>query len=175
MDAKTLKRIIPFAKMENINKYLPELIKLMPLFDINTPLRISHFIAQLAHESGSLNYVRELSSGRQYEFRKNLGNINAGDGVKYRGRGLIQLTGRSNYEKFQKYLGELPNIIDKPELLEQPHLAVMVSCWFWKTKGLNELADVDNFNRITRIINGGTNGIDERRMFLSRAKKELIK
>lgn len=175
MDAKTLKIIIPFAKMENINKYLPELIKLMPLFDINTPLRISHFIAQLAHESGSLNYVRELASGRQYEFRKDLGNVNSGDGVKYRGRGLIQLTGRSNYEKFQKYLGELPNIMEKPELLEQPHLAVMVSCWFWKDKGLNELADADNFNRITRIINGGTNGIDERRMFLSRAKKELIK
>ena len=174
MNAKQLKRIMPFASSVNINKYLPELNKLMPQFGINTALRQAHFIAQLAHESGSLNYCKELASGSAYEGRKDLGNIIKGDGVKFKGRGLIQLTGRLNYSKFQKWLGNAPDIITHPEYLEQPHLAVMVSCWFWQTNGLNELADQDSFISITRKINGGTNGLDERRMFLSRAKKEII-
>ena len=97
------------------------------------------------------------------------------DGVKYKGRGLIQITGRHNYTLFQKYLGGAPDIMNHPEYLEQPHLAVMVSCWFWKTHGLNELADTDSFVTITKKINGGTNGINERKAFLIRAKKELIK
>lgn len=175
MDSNSLKRIMPYASQANINKYLPELIKLMPMFSINTPLRQAHFIAQVAHESGSLNYVKELASGQAYEGRKDLGNINKGDGVKYKGRGLIQCTGRSNYLSFQKYLGGAPDIMNHPEYLEQPHLAVMVSCWFWKTRGLNELADTDSFVTITKKINGGTNGINERKAFLIRAKKELIK
>ena len=166
---------MPYASSANINKYLHELIKLMPQFGINTPLRQAHFIAQLAHESGSLNYVKELASGQAYEGRKDLGNINKGDGIKYKGRGLIQITGRHNYTLFQNYLGGAPDIMTHPEYLEQPHLAVMVSCWFWKTHGLNELADKDSFVTITKIINGGTNGINERKAFLIRAKKELIK
>lgn len=166
---------MPYASSANINKYLPELIKLMPQFGINTPLRQAHFIAQLAHESGSLHYVKELASGQAYEGRKDLGNINKGDGIKYKGRGLIQITGRHNYTLFQNYLGCAPDIMTHPEYLEQPHLAVMVSCWFWKTHGLNELADKDSFVTITKRINGGTNGINERKAFLIRAKKELIK
>lgn len=166
---------MPYASQANINRYLPELIKLMPMFGINTPLRQAHFIAQVAHESGSLNYVKEIASGQAYEGRKDLGNINKGDGVKYKGRGLIQITGKHNYTLFQKYLGGAPDIMNHPEYLEQPHLAVMVSCWFWKTHGLNELADTDSFVTITKKINGGTNGINERKAFLIRAKKELIK
>ena len=175
MDSNNLKRIMPYASSANINKYLPELIKLMPQFGINTPLRQAHFIAQLAHESGSLHYVKEIASGQAYEGRKDLGNINKGDGIKYKGRGLIQITGRHNYTLFQNYLGSAPDIMTHPEYLEKPHLAVMVSCWFWKTHGLNELADKDSFVTITKIINGGTNGINERKAFLIRAKKELIK
>lgn len=174
MDAGNLKQIMPHASSANINKYLPELVKLMPQFGINTPLRIAHFISQVAHESGSLNYMKELSSGKAYEGRKDLGNVVPGDGERYKGRGLIQITGRNNYGIFKQYLGGKPDIIAHPELLEQPHLAVMVSCWFWKTKGLNELADKDNLLAITKKINGGTNGLDERRKFLIQAKKVLL-
>ena len=175
MDAKNLKRIMPYASQANINKYLTELVKLMPQFGISTPLRQAHFIAQLAHESGSLNYVKEIASGKAYEGRKDLGNIHVGDGVKYKGRGGIQCTGRANYQAFQDYLGGAPDIMTHPEYLEQPHLAIMVSCWFWNTHGLNDLADTDSFVTITKRINGGTNGINERKAFLIRAKKELIK
>lgn len=174
-----LKKIIPYSSQANRDKYLPELLKLMPVFGINTSLRCAHFIAQLAHESGSLNYVKELASGAAYDTGNlaiKLGNTPGkdGDGQKYKGRGLIQLTGLANYKAFQKYLGAAPNIITCPELLEQPHLAVMVSCWFWSTRGLNALADRDDLLSITRKINGGTNGLAERTQFLSRAKKELL-
>lgn len=174
MNSKQLKNIIPYAGDKNIEKFIPEFNKVMPMFEINTPLRISHFVAQVAHESGSLNYVKELASGKAYEGREELGNVIPGDGVKYKGRGLIQLTGRANYESFKKWLGGLPDIIDNPELLEQPHLAMLVSCWFWEKKGLNELADQDNLSAITKRINGGMNGFSERQKFLTRAKKEFI-
>lgn len=179
MDANQLKTIMPYSSQGNRAKFLPELNKLMPEFGINTPLREAHFIAQLAHESGSLNYVKELASGSAYDtgsLALRLGNTPAadGDGQRYKGRGLIQLTGLSNYKQFQAYLGGAPDIISRPELLEQPHLATMVSCWFWSTRGLNTLADKDDLLAITKKINGGTNGLADRKQFLERAKKELL-
>ena len=166
---------MPYASNSNIRKYLPEFNKLMPVFEINTPLRVAHFIAQVAHESGSLNYVKEIASGEAYDTGNlaiRLGNTPQadGDGQKYKGRGHIQCTGHDNYLAFQKYLGSAPDIMTHPEYLEQPHLAVMVSCWFWKTHGLNALADKNDFLSITKKINGGTNGINERCKFLNVAK-----
>ena len=134
----------------------------------------------MAHESGSLNYTKEIASGEAYDTGKkaiNLGNTpeKDGDGQRYKGRGLIQLTGLSNYKAFQKWLNGAPDIIKNPNLLEQPHLATLVSCWFWESRNLNELADKDDFKSITKRINGGYNGLSDRLMFLTRAKAELIK
>lgn len=173
LNEKQLIAIMPFARSFNIKRFLPEFNKVLPIFNIDTPLRVAHFVAQVAHESGSLNYVKELASGQAYEGRKDLGNIFHGDGSKYKGRGLIQCTGRANYSKFQQFLGGAPDIVSHPELLEQPHLAMLVSCWFWKTKGLNELADANDFLSITKRINGGTNGINERGKFLIIAKSVI--
>ena len=146
-------------------------------FDINTPLRWCHYLAQIAHESAELRYSEEIASGKAYDTGKlaiKLGNTPEadGDGQKYKGRGLIQVTGRANYEAYKQYCGF--DVVKQPELLAKPVGAIRSSMWFWKTKGLNELADRDEFVAITKRINGGTNGIEDRRKYLARAKKVLI-
>lgn len=173
MTKEQLKAIMPYATTGNIDKFLPLLNKLMPQYGIDTPLRQAHFIAQIALESGSLRYVKELASGEAYEGRKNLGNIYAGDGVKYKGRGLIQLTGRANYTRFNEELEGI-DVVEHAELLEEPELAVTVSCWFWKRNKLNTYADRDDVKEVTRRINGGYNGLKVRTAFLERAKKVLL-
>ena len=146
-------------------------------FDINTPLRWAHYLAQIAHESAELRYSEEIASGKAYDTGKlaiKLGNTPEadGDGQKYKGRGLIQVTGRANYEAYKQYCGF--DVVERPELLAKPVGAIRSSMWFWKAKGLNELADRDEFTAITKRINGGTNGIEDRRKYLARAKKVLI-
>lgn len=172
--AEQLKGIMPHATDENIRTYLPYLNETMERFGINTTLRQCHFLAQLAVESGSLRYVRELASGEAYEGRESLGNVCPGDGVKYKGRGLIQLTGRDNYQRFQdwlvlNYTGDI-DIMTYPELLESPELAVMVSGWYWEVRHVNATADRDDVVTVTRKVNGGRNGLTQRVEFLNRAK-----
>ena len=140
-------------------------------FDINSKMRMSHFLAQILHESGMLKYVKELSSGKQYEGRTDLGNIKEGDGVRYKGRGLLQITGRYGYTKLRKYFDV--DFISRPELLESPVWAVRSAMWYWKTHGLNERSDRDEFTKITKIINGGLNGKAERLRLLGKAKRVL--
>lgn len=129
------------------------------------------FLAQIAHESGGFYYVCELASGGAYEGRADLGNTEEGDGVKYKGRGLIQITGRSNYAACGTALGV--DLLNEPELLEQPVLACRSAGWYWKERGLNELADAGDFLRITKRINGGTNGWKERLAYLHKAEEVL--
>ena len=137
-------------------------------FEIDTPLRWAHYLAQIAHESGEMRYSEEIASGEAYEGRKNLGNTQKGDGVKYKGRGLIQLTGRANYTAYKAFCGY--DVLEKPELLSQPIGAIRSSMWFWWKNGLNALADKDNVKAITKKINGGTNGMSSRLKYLEMAK-----
>jgi putative chitinase len=139
---------------------------------INTPLRQAHFLAQLGHESGELRYTQELASGTAYEGRKDLGNTQPGDGMRFKGRGLIQLTGRANYTAFSKACGQ--DLLTHPELLAETPLAVDVAVWFWAQHGLNALADKDDVVRITKRINGGTNGLADRQILLARTKWFLM-
>jgi putative chitinase len=164
-----LKYILPDAGNKSIQLYLPLLNRHMPRYDINTPLRAAAFLAQLGHESGSLRYVREIASGEAYEGRRDLGNTAKGDGVKYRGRGLIQITGKSNYRSCGEALRV--DFINYPELLETPEYAVESACWFWGWKGLNAPADAGDFLKITKTINGGYNGLTDRQEIYARAKK----
>lgn len=158
----TLKKICPLTSESILVDYVDPLNRFMAKYGIDTPLRARHFIAQIAHESGCFNYVRELASGKDYEGRKDLGNTNEGDGVKFKGRGLIQVTGRANYEQCSKALfGDL-RLINEPMLLEVAENAVESACWFWKKKNLNVFADKDNLLAVTKRINGGTNGIQHR-------------
>ncbi|MBC8782813.1 glycoside hydrolase family 19 protein [Pseudomonas fluorescens] len=137
--------------------------------------RVAAFIAQVGHESGQLRYVREIwgPTVQQlgYEGRADLGNTVKGDGSKFRGRGLIQITGRANYAACGEALGLA--LISKPELLELPQWAAASAAWFWKSNGLNTLADNGEFVKITRRINGGTNGLEDRLQLWDRAKKVL--
>jgi putative chitinase len=120
-----------------------------------------------------LRYSEEIASGKAYEGRKDLGNIYKGDGVRFKGRGLIQLTGRANYTTYKDFSGF--DVVKQPELLCKPVGAIRSSMWFWWKKGLNAFADKDDFATITRRINGGTNGWDDRKKYLGRAQKELYK
>jgi len=170
MTLDELKKIVPYAG-NRATTYLEPLNQAMQEFQIDTPLRQAAFVAQCAHESGSLRYVKEIASGEAYEGRKDLGNIYPGDGVRYKGRGLIQITGRRNYLDCGLCLGV--DLVSSPELLETPELACRSAAWFFQTKGCNELADKEDFLRVTRVINGGTNGYKERLAFYERAKEVL--
>ena len=155
--------------------FVPVLNTAMVRYHIIGPKRVAAFIAQIGHESGQLKYVKEIwgptSAQARYEGRKDLGNTVAGDGPKYRGRGLIQITGRANYIMCGEALAL--DLINHPELLEKPHHACMSAAWFWATRGLNTLADAGQFDRITRRINGGQNGAADRQTLYARALKVL--
>ena len=140
---------------------------------LDTPLRLAHFMGQCAHESAGFVYMEEIASGAAYEDRKDLGNTQPGDGKRYKGRGPIQLTGRANYRTYGRDLGI--DLEAHPEVISiAPSLGLMTSCKFWASKGLNALADADNLDRITRLINGGTNGIDDRKARTAKAKALLL-
>jgi putative chitinase len=155
--------------------FAPVLNTAMCRYQIVGAQRVAAFIAQIGHESGQLIYVREIwgptRAQAKYEGRADLGNTAAGDGFKYRGRGLIQVTGRANYAACGEALGV--DLINHPELLEQPQYACMSAAWFWATKGLNTLADAGDFERITRRINGGLNGQDDRLTLWAKATEVL--
>lgn len=168
---KQLMAAMPNAGKERAEKFLPYLNRFAVEFGIDTPLRWAHYLAQIAHESCELRYTKELASGKAYEWRADLGNTHKGDGVRYKGRGLIQITGRANYAAYKRYCGF--DVVSKPELLEQLLGAVRSSMWYWMKHGLNELADDDNINTITRKINGGTNGLPSRKRYLLLAKRAL--
>ena len=152
---------IPLARAQT---WADPLSAAMALYAIDSPNRQAAFVAQVGHESGRLVYVRELwgptSVQERYEGRADLGNTQEGDGFKYRGRGLIQVTGRGNYSRCANAL-VLP-LVEHPELLEQPDNASLSAAWFWNTRGLNELADANDFGTITHRINGGVNGMEDR-------------
>ena len=156
--------------------FVPVLNTAMNRYQIVGSKRVAAFIAQIGHESGQLKYVKEIwgptAAQMRYEGRADLGNTQPGDGSKYRGRGLIQITGRANYEACGEALGL--DLIKQPELLEKPQHACMSAAWFWATKGLSTLADEGKFETITRRINGGLNGMADRQKLYVRALKVLV-
>ena len=160
--------LIMACKPKLATQWLEPINKAMEKYEINTKLRMAHFLAQIGHESGGLVYVLELASGKAYEGRKDLGNVQVGDGVKYKGRGLIQITGRANYKACSDALGV--NFEQLPALLESKDNAAMSAAWYWNLKKLNVLADADDVLKITKKINGGTNGLDDRKTRLLIAK-----
>lgn len=165
-----LKAIMPSAG-NKADVFAKPLTEAMERFGIDTPKRQAAFLAQVAHESGQLRYVRELASGQAYEGRADLGNVESGDGVRFKGRGLIQVTGRKNYVRCGFAL-EL-DLIACPELLETPENAALSAAWFWHENNLNRYADSGDFLTLTKRINGGTNGLADREHFWKLAKEVL--
>lgn len=169
-----LLQILPNAG-RNAGVFVPALNTAMNRYGIVGTARAAAFIAQVGHESGQLRWVREIwgptAQQAGYEGRADLGNTVKGDGSTYRGRGLIQITGRANYAACGEALGL--DLLNQPTLLEQPQNAAMSAAWFWSTRGLNTLADQGELVKITRRINGGINGLEDRLQLWERAKKVL--
>jgi putative chitinase len=175
-----LQQVLPNARPQ-AGVFISALNAAMSRHQITTLKRIAAFLAQIGHESGELRYVRELGSD-QYLSKYDTGTLAArlgnspeadGDGQKYRGRGLIQITGRRNYRVCSQALFGDERLLQRPELLEQPQWAAESAAWFWQSNGLNELADKDQFSTITRRINGGLNGLEDRLQLWARAKAVL--
>ncbi len=146
--------------------------------------RADDFVGQLAHESDGFKALTEYASGEAYENRQDLGNAMPGDGKLFRGRGWLQLTGRSNYATVTRFLREsgwlmrvgLSAPLDlevTPERAAEPTIAALIAAWYWLDRGLNTLADASNIVGLTKAINGGTNGIDSRRIYVKRATEAL--
>jgi putative chitinase len=144
-------------------------------YDIVTALRIAHFLAQIAHESDGFSTTEEYASGAAYEGRSDLGNTQPGDGVRFKGRGLIQLTGRANYASYGRRIGI--DLIADPAHAADPATSLVLACEYWNKTGggLNHFADRDDVVAITKAINGGRNGLDDRRRYLARAKQALAR
>lgn len=157
------------------DRLLPFVIPLNQGFDrfqVNTPLRICHFLAQVLHESGEFQYQQEIASGADYEGRSDLGNCYPGDGCRYKGRGLIQVTGRANYAQISRDLGI--DYLNNPQRLAQLPDCANSAFWFWNSRGLSDYADRDNLDAITLRVNGGYNGYGDRLNYLQRAKAALM-
>ena len=141
---------------------------------IDTPLRLCHFMAQLAHESAHFTVTREFASGAEYEGRASLGNTHPGDGKMFRGRGLIQTTGRSNYNEatvdIKKMIPTAPDFVAEPVKLEEFPWALLAGISYWRRRNINAAADRDDVVRVTKLINGGINGLNERKKYLAKAK-----
>jgi putative chitinase len=171
LGAAQLQGIMVNANQTLITRFFNDLVANMKARQINTPRRQAHFLAQVGHESGELQFTEEIASGEAYEGRVDLGNTHAGDGPRFKGRGLIQLTGRSNYQAYGTAIGvDLVNNDNWLRVSTDPNLAVDVACWFWDRNGLNALADNDDIRGITKKINGGFNGLDDREQKLGRGK-----
>lgn len=167
--ASQIRRLAPTANVRVAGSLIGPFNKWLPRYDINTPARLAHFFAQAAEESDHFKTLHEYASGKEYEGREDLGNTHPGDGVRYKGRGIFQLTGRSNYREFGKRISL--DLEGNPDLAAEPDVCVRLACEYWKKKGLSALADKDDIDEITRRINGGHNGLAERKRLLSLAKK----
>ena len=171
----SLMAIMAMGSNSTILVYLNLLKVALPKYQISTALRIAHFLAQVGHESLSFIYTQELASGAAYEGRKDLGNTQKGDGVRFKGRGLIQLTGRDNYDNYGKHINvDLLKIGNEQIVSSTPRYALDVSLWFWNKRRLNKYADNDDLKAITRRVNGGYNGLADRGHYLDRAKFFLL-
>ena len=163
------------ARIDRATEWLPVIESAMLEFGINTQQRQAMFLAQIGHESGGMRYTVEIwgntAAQISYEGRKNLGNTQVGDGFKYRGRGLIQTTGRYNYEATAKALGI--DCVNNPDLLAEPENAARSAAWWWQSHNLNKYADADDCRGCTKVINGGYNGLEQRLALYEAAKSVL--
>lgn len=139
-------------------------------------LRLAHFLAQAGHETMGFARMVEMwgptPAQRRYEGRADLGNVRPGDGFRYRGRGVLQITGRDNYRRFGALIGV--DIEGQPDRAAEPPIAMALACAYWTSRRINAAADRDDVEAVTRLINGGLNGIDDRRQRLARAKAILL-
>ncbi|WP_138469026.1 peptidoglycan-binding protein [Poseidonocella sp. HB161398] len=142
-------------------------------YEIDSALRIAHFMGQVTHECAGFRTTEEFASGAAYEGRADLGNTEKGDGRRYKGRGLIQLTGRANYRQMGERL-DLP-LEETPHVAAQPLASLRIACEYWESRGINAICDRDDLIGVTKLVNGGTRGLQDRAGYLRKAKTALAK
>jgi len=197
---ENFKMLIPDVSWNYAKQYASLFETVLPNYNIDTPLRKAHFLAQVAHESGgfkftveNLNYSakalygifrkyfptldaankyarkQENIANKVYANRMGNGSEASGDGWKYKGRGLIQLTGKTNFQSLSNTTGQ--DFINNPELVSTPKWALTSACWYWKNRNINRYADADDIHMVTKLINGGYNGLQSRQHYLEEFKK----
>jgi putative chitinase len=166
-----LHRVGPRGSPAIIKGFAEALPDICARYQINTRARQAHFVAQVSHESDHFKTTVEYASGQAYEGRRDLGNTQRGDGRRFRGRGLIQLTGRFNYAAAEAEFKQ--PFLTNPELAAQFPWAALIAGWFWHTRRLNRHADANDVRAVTRAINGGFNGLNDRVAALGRARTAL--
>lgn len=168
---KVLPAVAPEGNASILAGFAAVLASLCEAYKIDTVLRQAHFLAQTAHESDGFKTTVEYDPGDAYEGRHDLGNTRPGDGRRFKGRGLIQITGRANYNDAGARLGV--NLVDYPETAAQFPVAALTAGDYWHKRGINAFADADDLHGVTRKVNGGTNGLASRAVYLARAKAAL--
>lgn len=174
MKAWALREVCPALGTVQSFRWRRALTAAMRKHGITSERRAAKFIATVAHESGEMRFLEELwgptAAQRGYEGRRDLGNLRAGDGYRFRGRGLIQVTGRANYAELSHGLGV--DFVREPSLVSMPQWAAMSAAWWWREHGCNRLADipgVPGLEAVTRRVNGGLNGWGSRLRYFERA------
>ncbi len=180
VDSQTLREVAPSFSGEwavRQAKIIAEvgevLAPTLDSYQINTPLRIAYFLGQTCEESAGFRTTEEFASGEEYEGRKDLGNTEAGDGPRFKGRGLLQLTGRANYRDYGKALGV--ELEDNPKRAAEPALSLRIACEYWKRRNINAACDRDDLQQVTRDVNGGLNGLNDRRAYTMKAKAAVAR
>lgn len=166
-----LLRLAPSANPAIVSGIAERFDELADDHAVATRLRICHFLAQAAHETDGFRTLEEYGGPAyfiRYEGRRDLGNTQAGDGIRYHGRGIFQLTGRANYRRFGQLLGI--GLEAEPEQAKEPETSLRVAFAYWTERAINPAADADEIERVTRLINGGRNGLADRARYLARAK-----
>jgi len=166
-----LEEACPYTHYKRLELILPNLNDTLKKYEINTPLRISHFLAQMFVESNYLRIVQEPGIGFEYEGSIELGNTQPGDGRRYIGRGYLQIKGRKQYKEYKKF--SKIDILMYPHYVTTPRVAMDVAGWLWNEKCLNILADQDDLDGVTKILKGGYILMREREDALRRAKKAI--
>lgn len=166
-----LRKIVPELSQAKAEEMIGPLNDAMKQGGMNTPQRQAAFISQIAVESDRFRTYEEYADGSQYEGRTDLGNTQPGDGKKYKGRGVIQITGRSNYTQMSKDLGV--DFVNHPELAATPEYAFKSAVWYWNSRDGNAIADGGDITAITRMVNGGTHNLAERTDYYNRGLQVL--
>jgi putative chitinase len=174
-----LKAITPGTPDDRIKLFLPHLNKYLPQYGIDTPIEVASFLSQILHESGGFKYLREIwgptAAQLRYEGRRDLGNNFTGDGKKFMGRGLMQITGRLNYARMSNELFNDDRLLENPDILATPEFSTQSACVYWKWRNMDKYDDDDDITKETKLVNGGFNGLDDRKEYFERAKKALVK
>ena len=173
-----LKKLAPRSS-KDINAVASAFNKWLPLYQINTERRVDAFLAQALHETGGFRWWRELGSEKYFQkyepntsIGKRLGNIYPGDGYRYRGRGIFQLTGRYNYGRMGVALNL--DLLNHPDWASTIDVAIQIACQYWKDKNLNRFADIGDIKTITYRINGGLNGFQDRLKYYTNLLKWAV-